>query len=114
MPWRPLFPIAELEEPLVGDTFEPVEADDIRALWVAYDKHDRRNKDFVEAVMEMSLHHFSDWLFEFQISSLDLFRHMTEVGGNPCWRRDKFLRDRKMEENDRAAHEVTILCDALR
>lgn len=89
------------------------DVDDLRALSVVWTKQGERNKDW-ESVIELAMEEsFEDWPLTGPRTTMWLGRHVLRNGGTPGAFLSQELRDMKMAENDRSAHELEVLLSVL-
>ena len=108
---------------LGGGTIEPAGqaggdddavAADVRTLWVQWDEHGERWKDFRDAVRESSEEPFVDIPLEGTRTALHMARMMDRTAGCPRRWLEQWLRDKHIETGDRVAHEMRVLTETLR
>ena len=95
------------------DEADPVAAD-VRTLWVNWDEHGERWKDFRDAVRESTEEPFADSPLEGTRTALHMARMMDRTGGCPRRWLEQWLREKHIETGDRVAHEMRVLTEVLR
>jgi len=88
-------------------------SDDLRTLWVDFDSHGKRFKEWKEAVAEMRAGAFEDFPLDGPVSVLDICGYMRRNGGDPQLWMDLWVRNQKIDVNDRILHEVRALVKCL-
>lgn len=86
-------------------------AEDVRTLWIDYDSHGRRYKDWRKVVEESSEKTFHDSPVDGPSSSLHLMRHWERHRGNPRLWLEGWCRNRGIHHHDRVYHELSVLLE---
>ena len=87
--------------------------DDLRTLAVRWDRMNERHRSWESVVEHISESSFTDWPLQGPRTAVWLSRHIKLNGGSPTAYYTRVLRDMKMGENDRSAHELEVLLNML-
>jgi hypothetical protein len=92
---------------------EADEAQDARTLFVDWDSHGERIKEWRSVCSESFTHEFEPYPLEGQPTALYMAKGMLRNGGDPRRWLDNFARDRGIQSGERVMHELRTLTDAF-
>ena len=92
-------------------SIEPEAEEDSRTLWVDYDMHQERFKDWRSVVKESKEMRWSDFPVDGPCTTLHLMKHMERVGGSPRQWMQEFAREHRLDRGDRVFHELGNLVE---
>ena len=84
-----------------------------RTLWVEYDAHGERHREWRQVVADSVTHNWKDWPHEGPPSLLYAMKQFQKIGGDPRLWFQLWLRRHHLSESDRTAHEVRSLVEAI-
>ena len=72
--------------------------------------HGERYREWRSVFLESSQEHFRDTPREGPLTALHMAKAMHRAGGLPKLWLEKFLREQRIEQHDRIAHELRCIC----
>jgi len=91
----------------------PSEEGDARTLWVDYDDQGVRFKPWKQVVSESQVEEYQDFPLDGPPTLHHLAKHMERNGGDPRLWLQIWIREKKLDANDRAVHEMKSLVDMI-
>ena len=87
--------------------------DDLRTLWVGWDRHGERFKAWRDVVAESTEEELDAKRIEGASTALHMCKAMERQGGDPRMWLERWLREKRVESSDRVSHELRCLTDSL-
>ena len=91
----------------------PDDDHDVRVLDVCWDEQGERFREWRSVTKESTQESFADAPYEGPATCLHMSKVMLRQGGDPRLWVERFLRDKRLDNGDRTAHELKTLCDIL-
>jgi len=89
------------------------QTEDARTLWVDWDAHGERFKPWRDVCRESSNEDLDENRVDGPVTALHMSKAMERQGGDPRSWLERWRREKKLESNDRVAHELRTLTDVL-
>jgi len=86
---------------------------DARTLWVDWDAHGERYKEWRQVVQESHTEEYKDSPLEGGPTALYMMKSMQKQGGDPQRWLEAWIREKRIEPTDRVMHELRPLIDSL-
>ncbi len=105
--------VAQARAALAATAAPAADDEDIRTLSVLWNNSGERQRSW-DSVMEKSVEEaMKDWPLTGPRTTLWLMRHIQKNGGSPPAYLTRVLRDLKLTENDRSAHELELMMNCF-
>ena len=91
----------------------PREEQDARTLWVDWDAHGERYKAWREVCLESTQQDIPDSRLEGSPTALHMCKVMERQGGDPRLWMERWVREKRLDNSDRVAHELRSLVEVL-